>query len=39
MGRRRKKWKRVVLEALDLPQEADGETVKVTMIGRGDLLV
>ena len=39
MGKRRKKWKRVVLEALDLPQEADGETVKVTMIGRSDLLV
>lgn len=39
MGKRRKKWKRVVLETLDLPLEADGETVKVTMIGRSDLLV
>ena len=39
MGKRRKKWKRVVLETLDLPLEADDETVKVTMIGRSDLLV
>lgn len=39
MGQRRKKWKKAVFRALDLPEEADGNTIKITMIGRGDLLV
>jgi sporulation protein YqfC len=39
MDKRRRPWKRTVLRALDLPEEADGETVKVTMIGHDHLLV
>ena len=39
MKTKRKRWKRAVLSALDLPLEADGETLKITMVGTGDLLV
>lgn len=39
MGQRRKKWKKAIYRALDLPEEADGKTVKLTMVGRNDLLV
>ena len=39
MGKRRKTWKRAILRSLDLPEEADGETVRVTMLGRDSLLV
>ena len=39
MGKHRKTWKRAILRSLDLPEEADGETVRVTMLGRDSLLV
>lgn len=39
MGRRRKNLKKAVFRVLDLPEEADGNTIKVTMVGRNDLLV
>jgi len=35
----RKKLKKQVYRALDLPEEADRSVLKLTMVGRGDLLV
>lgn len=38
-SRKPSKWKRAILSALDLPVETEPTVPKMTMVGRGDLLV